>query len=259
LICPDLKHEKARNLPENPFEKSKECKLKNFRVSKFKIIPIMKKFSLLIPAIFLILSGPLLAQLEAGKLMVGVASTFNTDFYNSDLINLSFSAYKTKYSGTTSPANKLFNINVIPRAGYFVINNLATGLDIYFSQFREKNGYNDSKETTTQVCIVPFVRYYYPLLWCYPFVELNGGIGTQKFKRVEPAGGSGSMESKYGINTFSGMAGIAKPIGSRATFDIMAGYSRTVVKHETDQKNTYGSFIVRMAFVVFFLQQEPQY
>lgn len=217
----------------------------------------MKKIYLFIPMIFIILSGPLHAQLDAGKLMVGVASTFNTDIFSSDLMSLSFSSSKTKYSYGTSDPDKFFNFNIIPRVGYIFLENLAAGLDVYISRYGQSFG-DDAKYTETWVSAVPFVRYYYPLLWSYPFVEINGGIGTQRYKRTEPGGGSGNIDSKYSTSTISGVIGIAKPIGNRATFDIMAGYSRNSLKYETDQKYISGSFIIRMGIVVFFLQQEPQ-
>jgi hypothetical protein len=215
----------------------------------------MKKNLLLITMTILILSEPLHAQLEAGKIMVGVASTFNMDIFNSDLMNMSFTSSNVKYPTYTSETEKMFNINAIPRGGYFLVNNLAAGMDIYLSHSKMDYDYG-IEEKTTQVCFNPFVRYYYPLLWSYPFIEVSGGIGTEK---RTGGGTSGDIEDKYSIRTLSGVAGIAKPVGNRATFDIMVGYSRRVSIHETEQKNSYGSFILRMGFVVFFLQQEPEY
>jgi len=216
-----------------------------------------KSFSLFLLICFL-MAGSVYGQLDHGKLILGVASTYNLSMSNSDLFNMNFTKYKYSWAGETTMTDKLFNINVIPRAGYFITKNLAAGLDVYYSYSRKISGGSEDKNIVSRIDAVPFVRYYKFYLWSYPFVELNVGLGAVTNKYLPgPNSTGGDIESKFGVKSLGGGIGLAKPLGDRATFEIMAGYSASAVKNkENDYVTKYGAFLIKMGFMVFFMQPE---
>jgi hypothetical protein len=72
---------------------------------------------------------------------------------------------KTKYSdGTTSEdAYNQTTYNLLPKAGYFIIDNLVAGLEVIVSGYSEENAGYEGKWSESIFGIGPFVRYYYPL------------------------------------------------------------------------------------------------
>jgi hypothetical protein len=216
-----------------------------------------KPFSLSLLICFLMV-GSVYGQLDHGRLMLGVASTYNLSIGNSDLLNMSSTKYKYSWAGEVTQTDKLFNINVIPRAGYFITKNLAAGLDVYYSYARKISGGSEDKNILSRIDAVPFVRYYKFYLWSYPFVELNVGLGSLTNKYVAgPNSTGGDFEYKYGVKSLGGGIGLAKPLGNRATFEIMAGYNASAVKNkEVDSVTKYGAFLIKMGFMVFFMQPE---
>lgn len=222
----------------------------------------MKK-TLMLVTVFCFLAFPVLnAQTNKGRILVGISSSVDLNNWGSDLLGLGFSS--TKYVSTTgivSEAYKTSFLNLIPKVGYFVIDNLAAGLDLTVSTYATK--YNDNtKSTSTLLCIGPFVRYYVPvpLDKFKPFAELNTGIGINNYKETRiPA--SNTTEQKSGVFLFGLWAGMAMPLGDRVTFDGMLGYNHvtygTKVTSETGgtsgkEKRKVGTFGVKLGFVVFF-------
>ena len=214
----------------------------------------MKKIFLFFLIIIPVLSGNLQAQLEKGRIMTGLASTLNKEIYNSDLANAGFSTSRYKSpTGEENEPNKITGFNLIPSAGYFIINNLAAGLNLYFSYNKDKSGESDFARTDFQVCAVPFIRYYYPLGKIYPFAELSAGLGKRTSKTEST---NSDNKTSWGVNILGGGAGVALPLGDRVTFDVIAGYSRVSLKGEPQENVTtrdiYGSFGVKMGFMVYF-------
>ena len=241
-----------RRLPENPF-KSRECKLKNLRVGILKII-FMKKVLLLIPFLYYLSFGAAQAQLDKGNIMVGVASTLNLGGYGSDLMSLGFSSSKYKTDNYESDPYKSVCFNLMPKGGYFIMDNLAAGLNIFMSISSEKDSGDDDKDTESLLGLGPWARYYYPLEKIYPFVELNVGIGSTKFTWDY---GSGSEVEKYSAFIFGGGIGAAIPVGDMVSFDVMAGYSSVTSKEkdsesEMNYKEVVGTVGITMGFTVYF-------
>lgn len=214
----------------------------------------MKKFTSLIFLTCFLLFSPVNGQPEHGKLILGAASTFNMNMNNSDLFNMSFTTYKYSWAGETGDSQKRFSINIIPRAGVFITKNLATGLDVYLSNSRADLGASGDKEITSEIIANPFIRYYKFFLWSYPFAELNAGLGIQKNKYIAgPNSSGGDNVGTYGISSLGVGLGLAKPIGERATFEIMTGYTRSrFLNKDTDNAVNYSTFLLKMGFMIFF-------
>ncbi|NSW93939.1 MAG: outer membrane beta-barrel protein [Bacteroidales bacterium] len=199
--------------------------------------------------IFILSLSPSNAQLERGSVLIGLTSTMNLwGDYGSDLLSIGFST--NKYNG--SDPYKCTSFSLIPRGGYFIMDNLAAGVDIALSFWSEKSTHSDYKESSMGIVAGPFVRYYYPLEKVYPFAELNFGIGTEKYGYKS---GSYESEDSNSIMLFGFGLGAAIPLGEKVTFDTTIGYTNVTWKgkdEEADEKNTSGTIGLKMGFSIFF-------
>ncbi len=190
-------------------------------------------------------------QLEQGNLMLGTTSTVAlSGSISSELMSLGFIKIRYRYdSDPAEDAYKLTSYNFLPRAGYFVIDNLAAGLQAVVSGYTEKDlEYDDTYKERT-IGIGPFARYYYPLDKFYPFAEAELLFGTVR-------------ESRYGDDEKTPfvmvglMVGAALPLGDDVTFDAAVGYLRSSMKNtnpETEEKVFFitSGFSLRMGFTIY--------
>jgi hypothetical protein len=154
----------------------------------------MKKISILTVSFLAFNIGFLNAQTQKGGFLVGLYS---------DMFDLGYTTMKYEYN-TYENDTKYFNFNLSPKVGYFVIDNLAVGIDLDFGFTL----FNDRNNTTT-ISAGPFARYYIPTSKVLPFLELGGSIGSS------------------GDNTtvnYGGGIGLAVPLGGRVMADLLAGY-----------------------------------
>lgn len=216
----------------------------------------MKKLILIILSVLLFSFGTVFGQLEKGKISVGISSALiNIRSESADLMSLGFTSSKYKSStGETSDPVREVAFNLMPKAGYFIMDNLAVGLNIMVNIYSDIDKSDDDKYSDNLLGIGPWVRYYHPLEKCYPFVEVNLGVGTEKEKWEY---GSSTNDEKYGLMMFGGGVGAAMPLGDWVTFDFMAGYNSVILK-EKDQgsvgsyKEIHGTIGIILGFVVYF-------
>jgi len=205
----------------------------------------MKKLCLLITAICLLSFSTAQAQLGKGTIMTGVASTISLGgAWGSELMSLGFISSNDDYKETL--------LNILPRGGYFVMDNLVVGLDVILSLYTEKSSDADYKWTQSMLGVGPFTRYYYPLPTIYPFGEFSMIFGSELDKYKS---GSYEDEDKWNVLMVELGGGVAKPIGDRATLDVMAGYSRVVRKYTDaveDSKETCSGLIIKAGFTIYF-------
>jgi hypothetical protein len=190
-------------------------------------------------------------QLEQGNLLLGGTSTVAlSGSISSELMSLGFIKIRYRYdSDPAEDAYKLTSYNFLPKAGYFVIDNLAAGLQAVVSGYTEKDlEYDDTYKERT-IGIGPFARYYYPLDKFYPFAEAELLFGTVR-------------ESRYGDDEKTPfvmvglMVGAALPLGDDVTFDAAVGYLRSSMKNtnpETEEKVFFitSGFSLRMGFTIY--------
>lgn len=212
----------------------------------------MKKISVFLAVLFLgVLSVKAQPQLEKGNLLFGVTSTVAlSGTMSSEFLSLGFITIKYKYgSDPAEAAYKMTSYNILPRAGYFVADNLVAGLQAIASGYKEKDVEYDDTYSENTLGIGPFVRYYYPLEKLYPFIEAESLFGTMK-------------ETWYGDDEKSPfimlgvLIGASLPLGDDVTFDASAGYLRASYKHtnpETEETTNYisGGFGLRMGFTIY--------
>jgi len=212
----------------------------------------MKK-NLLFLIVMCLFTFPVLnAQLNKGSIMTGVTSTFGTNLMweglstSTNIFGIGVTTYK--YDGEAD--YRAISFNLQPRIGYFIIDNLAVGLDLAFSSFNEKDLSDEDTWKVNMIAAGPFARYYYPLEKIYPFVEVNVAFGSVTDKEDY---GEGTDTEKYGLTIFGGGVGAAIPLGSRVTFDAMLGYNSFKVKEkDNDWDMNVGTFGLKAGFTVFF-------
>ena len=212
----------------------------------------MKKFTLVLAVLCLIASSAISQpQLEQGKLMLGVTSTMSMcGSWGSEAFGLSFTKTKYKYGTSTEDYYNKTAYNILPKVGYFIIDNLVAGLEVVISG--EKGKYIDDGDTWKESVfgIGPFVRYYYPLEKFYPFAEVETMFGSYKET------GYDNDVWKEAMFMFGGGIGAAMPLGDRVTFDALIGYSRVSwtwedVESEGETKQIDGGLLIKMGFSVY--------
>ncbi|MHC1731909.1 MAG: hypothetical protein AB9888_07785 [Bacteroidales bacterium] len=212
----------------------------------------MKEISLTI-AVLLVSFSTIAAQpqLEKGNLLLGGTSTVAlSGSISSELMSLGFIKIKYKYgSDPAEDAYKLTSYNFLPKAGYFVIDNLVAGLQAVVSGYTEKDLEYDETYKQTTIGIGPFVRYYYPLDKFYPFAEAEFLFGTVR----EAWYGD---DEKTPFSMVGILVGAALPLGENVTFDAAAGYLRSSMKNtdpETEDKVFFitSGFSLRMGFTIY--------
>lgn len=210
----------------------------------------MKKTSLFLTVLcILAVSASAQPQLEKGKLLFGVSSTMKVGGSDgSEFLGLGFSttSYKTG-SDPAEAAYKYTTYNLLPQAGYFIMNNLAAGLEMIISGYTEKDVEDGDKWSEKTLAVGPFVRYYYPLEKIYPFAEAEVLFGSYK--------GSWYDETT-GVMVLGLSVGAAIPIGEMVTFDILAGYSRAAYNYKEQvemdpYKEICAGFGIKMGFIVY--------
>jgi hypothetical protein len=212
----------------------------------------MKKFTLLIVAFSIIALNAIAQppQLAKGTIMLGSVSTIATGGgWGSDLMGLGFTKTKYKEGTTTEDDYKTTSYNLLPKGGYFIIDNLVAGLEFVVSGYKKVYVSDNDTRKESMFAGGPFVRYYYPLKKIYPFAEIEALFGTQKDDWY-------GLIDKAGTSLISGLLGVAVPIGDKVSFDALAGYSHYSEnwKYEdgTDEyKYVSGGLVIRLGFSIY--------
>ena len=216
----------------------------------------MKTKSLILAiAIIAVNCNILNAQTSKGKFLLGELSYI--ELMGNGVMgstNLGYSTFQTKSDGDNdSSKDKMFSLNIVPRAGYFVIDNLAIGLDVFLATEYYKTMDDSYKSTSTFFAAGPFVRYYIPTQKVLPFAEVNYSIGSRKSK--SEFDGSESYSSNNAIKLYGAGLGLAIPIGEKVLFDAMAGYHAYVIKDKENNDNNErfvaGTIGLKLGFSVF--------
>ena len=192
------------------------------------------------------------AQFDKGRILFGLSTSSNNLYSmysggSANFFQLGFTTLKTK-SDVGNSSEKIRTFNLSPRVGYFIVKNLAAGLDINYSFMSMGTGTN--KETISLLGIGPFLRYYLPLKKVAPFAEVEGSFGSAVNKYS-----SGNYKSS--ISSFLGGIGLAVPVGDKFAFDLMGGYVSTTTKAEQNNPNNerdiLGTFGIKVGFHIYLV------
>ncbi|HEY6914348.1 MAG TPA: hypothetical protein VI413_06710 [Paludibacter sp.] len=198
--------------------------------------------------------------MNKGKFILGVSSMLSSVGTGSDIGSIGFGSFTQKSDAigfVEQEPVKSTNINLLPKFGYFVVDNLAVGLDLslIYQSRSFKTIYNESNSKGTYFCVGPFVRYYIPAGKILPYLEITGGFGAENIwsRDINSLYAYTSISSS-GLFSVGGGAGIAIPIGDRVTFDALLGYNSLTVnepENNTDnQRTVMGIFGLKLGFSV---------
>jgi hypothetical protein len=202
-------------------------------------IKIMRNRTLIIAiALILVSSGILTAQTTKGKFLIGEFSNITlTGTGNPMNMNLGWSTFKLKSdSGNedNSDPNKEFSLNLTPRIGYFVINNLAFGLDFTIAYTHSKRNGGRYISNITNFGTGPFLRYYIPSQKLLPFAEASYSIGSSKtaweYDDFDDERTTKVQQYGFGI-------GLGVPLGEKVSFDSFIGYQSYIYKEKEDNED----------------------
>ncbi len=175
-------------------------------------------------------------------------------------LGLSAGGSKSKSDGNVidGSESKYFNFDIIPKAGYFFIDNLVGGLFMDFEikndRSKDESGYNN-KETI--FVIGPFARYYIPICdKLLPYAEGQVGFGIDNYKSKY---GSGDWsKSKESVFTYRVGGGATYFINDIVGADLFLGYLHDSYKFKdsgdgsrsSGSKSVYGEFNMQIGIVV---------
>ena len=215
----------------------------------------MKKLLLFTTAIFICNLSILTAQTEKGKFAVGISSTFGLMGTGSDAMSIGQSTvkYKSDASGFEEPdPDKMTSFNFVPKARLFVADNLLIGVDIALAYSKTKDGVDDYSYSSSIISAGPYLRYYIPTNSIKPFLEFTSSFGTYKTKYEDDLTDD---ELSSSLTALGGGIGMAVPIGSKATFDVLAHYSSLRIEqnenNEDKNRSVIGTIGLKLGFVVF--------
>ena len=197
----------------------------------------MKKQSLFL--VFLIISLScinLSAQASKGKILFGGTTYIGSPGLAETSSNIGYTTTKDKDDSSDDDEykGKTFSYNLTPKVGYFVIDNLALGLDITLFSSTMKITNMEYKSNSTKLTAGPFVRYYIPTKKVLPFAEAMYSVGT--YKNSLEWDGEDNNE-KYQIQLYSVGIGVAVPLGEKVSFDALVGYQSAIYKDKEHDTN----------------------
>ena len=192
------------------------------------------------------------AQINKGRMLIGISTSFTYVNFGSDLMSLGFTSIKQKSDapGYVEPdPSKMTTINLLPKFGDFVINNLAVGLDACIASSVQKS--DQSKYSTTYFGLGPFVRYYIKGNKIMPFFEVSSLFGSITDKTTSQYYDS---TDKIRMMSIGGGVGIAVKLADKVTFDILAGYNSMSGKlkenNPNNERTVQGTIGCKLGFVI---------
>jgi hypothetical protein len=188
------------------------------------------------------------SQTEKGKLFLAGSSSLQMDFGSS----------KSKHDGDTEEGSEYnyFDLNFLPKAGYFFIPNFVGGMFIDLETYSNKSKDSGYGYKGTTFIIGPFGRYYVPVTDEFmPFAELQFGGGVDNYK----SRGSSSDDwttSKETVFTYRIGGGATYFFNNIVGCDLFLGYQHDAYKYKdsgdsgSSSKSIYSQFTVQLGIVV---------
>lgn len=164
--------------------------------------------------------------------------------------SLGFTSTKTHYDTNTQNTDltKVSSFSIAPSAGYFVINNLAVGIELSFLSTKTV-GYltdPDYKAIKTNMGVMPTATYYFT-------------TGSSFRPYLSAGAGYSSTTSKYGSSSrlktngyiFGGKAGFIYFLNPTAALDLGIGYNK-IQEKTSNTTHTDTTFGANVGFSLFF-------
>ncbi|HKO76857.1 MAG TPA: outer membrane beta-barrel protein [Flavobacterium sp.] len=217
----------------------------------------MKKITLLIA---LISFGTITAQTEKGTFAISGKTGLG---FNSSTV-------KYEYQGQSTDGPKISSFNISPSVSYFIIDNLAIGLEFDYTTATTKQqilvandystgfGYSaiDTKSTETTFSVIPTATYFFSKEKFRPYI--TAGMGYAKIKQKMNSSGTTSNPDafySYSDSDNNGLVlgaggGLAYFISKAICFDLGLGYANFTYE-EKDVKVKSGALTANVGISVF--------
>ena len=199
-------------------------------------------------------AGFLAAQTTKGNFLLAEMTSIDVfGYYSQSSLNLGWTTYKSKNdSGDESDPIRAFSMNLIPRVGYFVADNLVLGLDFDINYSRSKRQDSDVIYKYTLFTTGPFIRYYIPTPKLLPFAEINYSIGSYVYKWTD---GTGDGGDKNQVQQFGFGVGMGFPLGEKVSFDTLIGYQSHIIRakenNEDNARDIIGTIGLKLGLTIF--------
>ena len=217
----------------------------------------MKKIRILFTCtMILFINGNIRAQTNQGQFLIGELSSINLSWNGiPNTMNIGLSTFKTKSdSGNEDNSNpdKEFSISLTPKVGYFLIDNLAVGLEFTVGYSHANSGNGDYISNSTRTGVGPFIRYYVPVKNILTFTEAYYSYGSMN-NRWDYTGDTG--EHDYQVQQYGIGIGLGIPLGDKVSFDALLGYQSYIYKAKEDNENNersiIGTYGLKLGLTVF--------
>ncbi|MCH7402437.1 outer membrane beta-barrel protein [Belliella kenyensis] len=190
------------------------------------------------------------AQTEKGRFLLGAGTTVGLGEVSGPM-TIGFSSSKFELADGSTGEIKSSNIYLSPKVGYFVLDNLALGLDLAlsFGNGKTTQAAIETESKSNLFAAGPFARYYFPGEKIRPYAEANSLFGA---RNQENKIGSVNIENKYSLSNIAGGLGIAILLGAKSSIDLMASYnSMKLSENESSFSNKLNTIGFKFGFTVF--------
>ncbi|MDN3668270.1 outer membrane beta-barrel protein [Echinicola jeungdonensis] len=193
----------------------------------------MKTLKVIIISSFVMLSSVMMAfsQTEKGKFFLGGETNLNFTSMNSEL----------KFGEFTEDTGKTSTLEVSPKFGKFIVDDLVLGLEIPIAHYAYTPPSGNKSKLTT-FAIAPFGRYYFgPPNPVKPYLQGMAGYGI-----IETNGGGDSGS----ILLYEIAGGIGIFLNEKVALDIQLGYGSTNYDYDGDYKEVLNGLDLGLGFTI---------
>ena len=151
------------------------------------------------------------------------------------------------YSDTESQGaeTKSSSLDIDPKAGFFIMDNLSLGALIPFTFGKSRYSYSgmafpDAESSTTSIGFGPFIRYYFPINNLKIITELGYSWNESKTNTIgydQQSGQQFDFELNTNQNKFQVASGIALFLSESAAIEFLINYQNT--DSETESKEYF--------------------
>lgn len=182
------------------------------------------------------------------------AQTLKGNFVLSGGTGLQFvsSNVKSVYDGDTEYEDKTSSLSIMPSFAYFVIDNLAIGLNSTITTSSSKDEDGD-KDVSNMTMVLPTVLYYFPMEGkIRPLVQIGVGLSSQSYKYI-PKSGSDEKMSYSGI-AFNFGGGFAYFLKENISVNLGISYTKANLTDSDEEKSEVkqGNFGTNIGFAIYF-------
>lgn len=174
------------------------------------------------------------AQFEKGRVLAGGGISFSTN------------TNKTKTDAATTTDSKTTSFNLMPKGGYFFMDNVAGGVGLDWIFRSTKSETTDNKNNSFGFVISPFVRYYLK-----PGVFFQGAYGIGPANDKQKAG-STTVTTKYTSSNWSLGAGYAYFLNDHVAVEPLIGYGSLANKYKSpDAKYKSSGLFINIGLQIY--------